>query len=529
MSTVWLNDLSSANLLRKTYISGFLDISGGDMNLRSGNFFTGGTITQNTDSANVNVPSYSMFSVTDLSYMFASITSPMTTFAQDITTNGNTVVKKNLFVTNDASLSGKLALVGDASLNSRLFLGGDASLNSRLFLGGDASLNSKLFLGGDASLNSKLMVAGDASLNSKLTVAGDALLNSKLTVAGDALLNSKLTVAGDALLNSKLTVAGDASLNGNLRLRNDCVFYSNNLLIKSPTPNTNDNCFINITSSTDTGGSAQNIVLGVAGAVYYRQAIINTYKDGVSDIVPLSLQVDSVEKIRIESTKTILTGNVGIDNSSPTVALDISGSALVSGNIGIGKTTASAALDISGSALVSGNIGIGKTTADTALDVSGAISTNNVVNLTYTTLPTYTANHIGYTGIILQNVSSGTTGTFFSWNNTNSSFTLSPGVWLINNMVQLQWAAAGTLSNIYVILTNTATGSTPANDSNTSKKIEFNNTPSNTNGLKSTFFSVVVIINTSTTYHWRGNMNYATGNFTTVPQNLGYLTYTRIG
>ena len=47
--------------------------------------------------------------------------------------------------------------------------------------------------------------------------------------------------------------------------------------------------------------------------------------------------------------------------------------------------------------MVSGNIGIGKTTATTALDVSGAISTNNVINLTYTAIPTYTANHIGYT------------------------------------------------------------------------------------------------------------------------------------
>ena len=400
MSTVWLNDLSSANLLRKTYISGFLDISGGDMNLRSGNFFTGGTITQNTDSANVDVPSYSMFSVTDLSYMFASITQPMTTFAQDITTNGNTVVKQNLFVINDASLNSRLFLGGDASLNSRLFLGGDASLNSRLFLRGDALLNSKLVLVGDASLNSKLLVAGDASLNSKLSVTGDVSLNSKLTVAGDASLNSKLTVTGDALLNSKLTVAGDASLNGNFRLRNNCVFYSNNLLIKSPTPNTHDNCFLNITSSTDTGGSAQNIVLGVSGALFNRQAIINTYRDGVSAFVPLSLQVDSVEKIRIESTKTILTGNVGIATSNPTVALDVSGGALVSGNVGIGKTTANAVLDVSGGVLVSGNVAIGKTTAAVALDVSGSVSIGgNVVMVPrFSGVNTVTPNTIDASG-----------------------------------------------------------------------------------------------------------------------------------
>ena len=322
MSTVWLNDLSSANLLRKTYISGFLDISGGDMNLRSGNFFTGGTITQNTDSANVDVPSYSMFSVTDLSYMFASITAPMTTFSQDITTNGNTVVKQNLFVTNDASLNSRLFLGGDASLNSRLFLGGDASLNSKLFLRGDASMNSRLFLGGDASLNSRLFLGGDASLNSKLSVAGDVSLNSKLMVAGDVSLNSKLMVAGDVSLNSKLSVTGDVSMNGNVGFSPSTSIYGGSI-----SGITNDLHVYGL--NVGAGDASLNSKLSVAGDV------------------SMNSKLSVVGDVSMNSNLYIL------GKTSAIGAVDICG------NVAIGKTSAGVALDVSGDAKVFGNVSIG--------------------------------------------------------------------------------------------------------------------------------------------------------------------------
>jgi len=367
MSTVWLNDLASANLLRKTYISGFLDISGGDMNVRSGNFFTGGTITQNTDSANVAVPSYSMFSVTDLSYMFASITQPMTTFAQDITTNGNTIVKQNLFVSNDASLNSRLFLRGDASMNSRLFLGGDASMNSRLFLGGDASMNSRLFLRGDASMNSRLFLGGDASMNSRLSVGGDVSMNSKLSVGGDVSMNSKLSVGGDVSLNSKLSVRGDVSLNSNLQLASTSSIYGGSI-----SGITND---LNVYGlNVGAGDASLNSKLSVAGDV------------SMNSKLTVASEVSINGNLNVYNN-TFAYGNLGIGKDTASSELDVSGSALVSGNIGIGKTTAGAALDVSGSALVSGNIAIGgdvnysrlTITTDTLSSVLG--STSNLATL----------------------------------------------------------------------------------------------------------------------------------------------------
>jgi len=349
MSTVWLNELSSANLLRKTYINGFLDISGGDMNVRSGNFFTGGLITQNTDSANITAPSYSMFSVTDLSYMFASITQPMTTFAQDITTNGNTIVKKNLFVINDASLSGKFTLFGDASLNSKLSVASDASLNSRLFLGGDASLNSKLsvagdvsmngklFLNGDASMNSKLSVGGDVSMNGKLFLGGDASMNSKLSVGGDVSMNGKLFLNGDASMNSKLSVAGDVSMNGNVAISSIKSIYGGTI-----SGITND---LNVYGlNVGAGDISSNSKLSVAGDVSFNSKLYVASDVSINGVI---------------SSSSILTNTLNVTGStSLNSTLGVTGDTTLNGNISIssGKPITLTAGSGSNTYTIAGNV-----------------------------------------------------------------------------------------------------------------------------------------------------------------------------
>jgi hypothetical protein len=113
--TNWLDLSSTSNRYTRTYIQGFMDISGGNLIIRQNNLY----LTQG-----------------------------------------------------DASINGNLILGYDASLNKRLFLGGDASLNSRLFINGDASLNSRLFVGSDASFGGKIFVNGDASFNKRLFLGG---------------------------------------------------------------------------------------------------------------------------------------------------------------------------------------------------------------------------------------------------------------------------------------------------------------------------------------------------------------------
>jgi hypothetical protein len=73
-----------------------------------------------------------------------------------------------------------------------------------------------------------------------------------------------------------------------------------------------------------------------------------------------------------------------------------------------------------------GNVGIGKTTAATALDVSGSISVSGVVNMTYTTAPTFGTNSLGY--LISNTLSALTISSVLT---THSTINLTIGVYII--------------------------------------------------------------------------------------------------
>ena len=118
-NTAWYEYAATSNRLRQTYITGFLDVSGGNMIVRGGNFNVDGIITQNTDQNYPNI-SYVNYSLSDLDLRYLRIENP--SFSP--TTNFN--------FKNDVSMNTKLSVVGDVSFGSRLLLGGDASLNSRL-------------------------------------------------------------------------------------------------------------------------------------------------------------------------------------------------------------------------------------------------------------------------------------------------------------------------------------------------------------------------------------------------------------
>ena len=287
---------SDANRIKKTYVKGYMDISGGELSINNTAF--------NIFKSNKDVAfrmDTQRFWVTDddgstvdisLSYLVLlknligsdgnAVSIPdkikyITTYGNetrvgsiDQSSNlhvyGNVIVDNNLILGLDASLNGRVFVSGDVSLNSNLFvksktrLGGDLSLNGNFFLyGGDASLNGRLLTSGDVSLNSNLFVAsktrlggdlslngnfamygGDASLNGRLLTSGDVSLNSNLYVGlktrlnGDLSLNGNLFLyGGDASLNGRVFVSGDVSFNGNLFVGRDISLNGNLQIAKA--------------------------------------------------------------------------------------------------------------------------------------------------------------------------------------------------------------------------------------------------------------------------------------------------------
>ena len=223
----WLDSSYNSNLLVTNYVSGFVDISGGDISARNGNTYvaTDLTVTGNTIL-------YSNVGIGVLTATYNLDVSGIVNDRNSILIDGDVSLNSRIFIGRDLSVNGilyakyqpnsilssavKLPTINvfsDASMNNRLFVGADASLNRRLVVGADASLNRRLFVGADASLNRRLFVGADASMNRQLFVGADASLNRRLFVLADVSMNQRLFVGGDVSLNQRAFVGGDVSMN----------------------------------------------------------------------------------------------------------------------------------------------------------------------------------------------------------------------------------------------------------------------------------------------------------------------------
>ena len=248
----WLDLPETSNRYIRTYVNGFVDISGGNLFLRGGSgapadnnchlFINNGDISLNGRlyaSGDVSINSRltvgldasfnsRLFVGGDVSLNSRLLVGSDTIIYGRLFVNeyqnqyiintiiNNTTTNYTLIIAQDISINGNLYLLKDASINNRLFVGGDVSLNSRLIVISDVSLSSRLFVGGDVSFNSRLIVVSDVSLSSRLFVGGDVSMNSRLTVINDVSLNRRLFVGGDVSFNSRLTVYNDVSLNNRL-------------------------------------------------------------------------------------------------------------------------------------------------------------------------------------------------------------------------------------------------------------------------------------------------------------------------
>ena len=109
-----------------------------------------------------------------------------------------------------------------------------------------------------------------------------------------------------------------------------------------------------------------------------------------------------------------------------------------------------------------GNVGVNTTTPDYPLDVEGNIGMNGVLNTTYSTLPVYSSNSIGYTYSPTYSGPATTTG--FTVNNTKQTYNLFsqtvniPGVYLICMTGVYECTAAGTVNRnlLYCAMSSTA-------------------------------------------------------------------------
>jgi hypothetical protein len=281
------------------------------------------------------------------------------------------------------------------------FVGIGTNTPSRLLdVDGAAEMNSLLVNPGGVAANPSFQVYGTNStrpitvLSTSAPFNGVGIFKTTPTVALDVV--GAATVTGATILGSTLTVAGDLSVDTNV-LKVDTA--NNRIGVNKTSPAvaldvvgaatvtgaTTLSSTLNVTGATTlistldvTGAATLNSTLDVTGA-----ALLSSSLEVAGDLFVTSgvLAVDTTNSF------------VGINNLSPTVALDVVGATTLSSTLDVtGAATLSSTLAVTGNLSVDTNVlkvdvtgnfvGINKTTPTVALDVVGAISRGSPVTKT---------------------------------------------------------------------------------------------------------------------------------------------------
>jgi predicted acyltransferase (DUF342 family) len=228
----WGSD-ADANKLKKSYIKGFLDVSGGNLVAQNSSTIMIMSAATNIPALQIKTDRFSVntgTSIVDISYStFGALGSLGVSYEQStaeliqrtkyLTTGTNVSLFGNSVVPSDLQVYGNIfaynaaANYGFSVTNTgSMYLAGDVSMSGALRVGGDISLNGRFTGFGDISLNGNIRTSGNVNIGNVLSVANDTSLNGNLFVLRDISLN------GNARIGSRLSVNGDVSLNANTRL-----------------------------------------------------------------------------------------------------------------------------------------------------------------------------------------------------------------------------------------------------------------------------------------------------------------------
>ena len=240
----WFDLSNNANKLRQSYVSGFLDISGGGVYLRSDNSLNLYSLD------NEEVPKFSIKAqelrvrhgvgaadVTDVSNEKLRFIVDLSENVQDrledlkrrtkfLDTTGSSMsyledvsINRTLRVANNATFESKIHAISDASFDTTL------NVDGTLTAGGATTLKNTLGVDGVATFNNKIHAVSDASFDTTLNVDGTltagraTTLKDTLDVTGIATFNNKIHAVSDASFDTTLNVDGTLTAGGATTLK----------------------------------------------------------------------------------------------------------------------------------------------------------------------------------------------------------------------------------------------------------------------------------------------------------------------
>jgi UDP-3-O-[3-hydroxymyristoyl] glucosamine N-acyltransferase/predicted acyltransferase (DUF342 family) len=391
----WGSD-TNANKFKKSYIQGFLDISGGNIIVESSsliqvmsNEYAGQpallikpdrfSVFTGQSSYDISYETFAALGYLGTSYEYttadiynriqfiasntldgnktligsdASYTDLIVYGNVETRSNGNIIGAKNLLLTGDASLNQKLYVASNVRMDA------DLSVNQNLYVTGRSQLNNDVSMNRNVDIgtgNNSVAINKDISANIALDVSGATVFRGPVSINQDVSFNQALKVGTDLSVNRYLYVGNNALFNTDVSI-NQNLFVSGKTTIGRPPTSTAYELDLSgqqrIYEPTGTRATA------TVGSLVFEHGDAS----GVSSIVFLSKNnpgsdyayIQYEENVGGASEKGVLT--IGVENdagsagSSDRMSLYAAGG---SGFIGVNTKNPLYSLDISGATNIS--------------------------------------------------------------------------------------------------------------------------------------------------------------------------------
>lgn len=357
----------------------------------------------------------------------------------------NSYIDGKLEVTGDLVVSGNVAFSGSSTGDFRPDADqrnlGNTSLRWNL-IGFAANLASTLTANGATTLSNTLLTTGAATFQNTVTVTGVTNVSSNVNVGGVTSISNNLIVSGTGTVNGALTANGNTSFTNGLltvntnngTLANTLTVGPANVSIDSGTlfvdainnrvgiNNTAPGVALRVTGAVDISSTANvqgnaNVggTLGVAGIT---TLAANAVLGGVLQTIAGNSNFDS-GVLFVDSVNN----RVGVNNTAPGVAFEVTGAANVS-------TSVNSALLTVGTNFIANTIGAyhtgtvnasSFTTTGVLINTTAVVPTSNTILLGNTIGRwVITANSIAANSLAITGVSSSGNTTITGWANVSA-------------------------------------------------------------------------------------------------------------
>jgi cytoskeletal protein CcmA (bactofilin family) len=290
----WLDLSNNANKLKNSYFSGFIDISGGYLNIRNDGYIN---LFDSND--------YPTFSINSEKIYIRDSSTNITT---DIS-NDRLIYLKNVTSDLQLSISNLNQITSSFTTTTNL----DASINNNLFVGKDTNIGGRLFV------NSGPIVLGNVSYynpSEEVVFDNESFYYVKMNdvTSYDQNINGNLTIRGKVSAHEGFIVSGDASIEGRLFVSEGPIILGNIVYLNPTEEVVFDNelfYYIRVNDGSDGSSNITNVKnnLSVTGIIYAENDLIISNRLFVLEDVSLNGNVSTGGDVSINSNLYV-TGNI---------------------------------------------------------------------------------------------------------------------------------------------------------------------------------------------------------------------------